>query len=82
MTHDEDLLEQLFWEFDEQRKRSGDERMAFKGKMRFYAKRIAGTERQACTKAVEDMAERYAMGSIEERLLERATEKLRARNQQ
>ena len=39
--HDEDLLEQLYWEFDAQRKKTGDERISFKGKMRFYADQIA-----------------------------------------
>ena len=38
--HDEDLLEQLYWEFDAQRKKTGDERISFKGKMRFYADQI------------------------------------------
>ena len=37
VAHDEDLLERLYWEFDHQRKKTGEERMAFKGKMRFYA---------------------------------------------
>lgn len=37
MEHDEDLLEQLYWEFDNQRKRSGDERFTFKAKVRLYA---------------------------------------------
>lgn len=37
MQHDEDLIEQLFWEFDKARKVSGDERLAFKSKLRFYA---------------------------------------------
>lgn len=35
--HDEDLLEKLYWEFDSQRKKTGEERLAFKVKMRFYA---------------------------------------------
>lgn len=34
---DEDLLEQLYWEFDTERKRSGAERDVFKGKMRYFA---------------------------------------------
>lgn len=38
--HDEDLLEQLYWEFDHQRQKTGEERMAFKGKMRFYASEV------------------------------------------
>lgn len=38
IVFDEDLLEQLYWEFDEQRKRTGMERDAFKGKMRFFAR--------------------------------------------
>ena len=37
VEHDEDLLERLYWEFDRQRKKTGEERLAFKGKMRFYA---------------------------------------------
>lgn len=37
VAHDEDLLERLYWEFDRQRKKTGEERLAFKGKMRFYA---------------------------------------------
>ena len=38
--HDEDLLEQLFWQFDEHRKRSGEERLTFKSKLRFYASKM------------------------------------------
>ncbi len=41
MKHDEDLLEQLFWEFDQEYKRSGDIRWVFKGKMRWYAQKYA-----------------------------------------
>jgi len=37
VDHDEDLLEKLYWEFDSQRKKTGEERLAFKVKMRFYA---------------------------------------------
>ena len=37
VVHDEDLLEQMYWEFDDQRRRTGEERLAFKGKMRSYA---------------------------------------------
>ena len=44
VAHDEDLLEQLYWELDSQRKKTGDERLAFKGKMRFYASEF----RQRC----------------------------------
>lgn len=40
LQHDEDLLEQLYWEMDTQRKKTGDERLAFKGKLRFYANAI------------------------------------------
>jgi hypothetical protein len=35
-THDEYLLEQLYWEFDTSRKTT-DERTAFKNKLRWYA---------------------------------------------
>ena len=37
VTHDEELIERLYWEFDSQRKTTGEERLAFKGKLRFYA---------------------------------------------
>ena len=37
VVHDEDLLEQMYWEFDDQRRRTGEERLTFKGKMRSYA---------------------------------------------
>lgn len=37
VVHDEELLEQMYWEFDGQRSRTGEERLAFKGKMRSYA---------------------------------------------
>lgn len=37
VAHDEDLLEQLYREFDAQRRRTGEERLAFKVKMRSYA---------------------------------------------
>ena len=37
VVHDEELLEQMYWEFDGQRRRTGEERLAFKGKMRSYA---------------------------------------------
>ena len=40
VTHDEDLLEQLYWDFDSQRKKTGEERLAFKGKMRSYASAV------------------------------------------
>ena len=33
---DEDMLEQLYWEFDHQRAKSGEERLNFKGKLRTY----------------------------------------------
>lgn len=39
VCHDEDLLEQLFWEFDAERK-SGEERLRFKGFLRAYAQRM------------------------------------------
>lgn len=42
----------------------------------------AEKEREACAQAIEDMATQYAMGSVEERLLERAAEAIRARSQQ
>lgn len=42
----------------------------------------AAKEREACAQAIEDMATQYAMGSVEERLLERAAEAIRARSQQ
>ena len=41
MTHDEDLLEQLYWEFDAARAKSGEERLRFKGFMRAYATKCA-----------------------------------------
>lgn len=34
MKVDEELLEQLFWEFDREHKKHGDERLTFKSKMR------------------------------------------------
>ena len=37
VDHDEDLLEKLYWGFDSQRKKTGEERLAFKVKVRFYA---------------------------------------------
>ena len=37
VAHDEDLLERLYLDFDSQRKKTGEERLAFKGKMRSYA---------------------------------------------
>lgn len=42
----------------------------------------AEKEREACAQAIEYMATQYAMGSIEERLLERAAEAILARGQQ
>lgn len=41
IKHDEDLLEQLYWDFDHERNKHGDERMKFKGKLRFYAQHVA-----------------------------------------
>lgn len=35
-NHDEEMVEQLYWDFDNQRK-LGDERLTFKGKLRYYA---------------------------------------------
>jgi hypothetical protein len=40
IQHDEDLLEQLYWEMDHRRSKTGDERLAFKSKMRFYASKF------------------------------------------
>ena len=37
VAHDEELLEQMYWEFDDQRRRTGEERLTFKGKMRTHA---------------------------------------------
>lgn len=34
---DEELLESLYWDFTDQRNKQGDERSAFKGKVRFFA---------------------------------------------
>ncbi len=44
MKHDEERLEQLYWEFDQARKKSGEERLHFKGFMRGYASHIAATK--------------------------------------
>lgn len=41
MKHDEDSLEQLFWDFDTVSKRSGDIRLSFKGAVRKYAALLA-----------------------------------------
>lgn len=41
--HDEDLLEQLFWEFDSMRK-CGHDRISFKAKLRWYANHFAGVK--------------------------------------
>lgn len=41
MKHDEDLLEQLYWEFDQARKCGGGERLIFKSKLRAYAVQCA-----------------------------------------
>ena len=38
--HDEELLEQIYWEFDDAKK-SGDERLKFKSKLRWYASHFA-----------------------------------------
>ena len=56
VAHDEDLLERLFWEFDGQRKKTGEERLAFKGKMRFYASefRARSLGRMAYAPSVSD----------------------------
>lgn len=37
---DEDLIERLFWEFDDRRKKQGEERLTFKSKMRYFASHI------------------------------------------
>lgn len=43
VAHDEDWLEQMYWEFDSERKKSGEERLRFKGFMRAYGTRFANT---------------------------------------
>lgn len=53
--HDEDLLEQLFWEFDEQSKRSGEERLAFKSKLRFYANQVNSSVIQTAANLSHDL---------------------------
>ena len=40
IQHDEEKLEQLYWEFDKARKQSGEERWHFKGLMRGYAAHV------------------------------------------
>ena len=40
MQHDEERLEQLYWEFDQARKQSGEERLHFKGFLRGYASHV------------------------------------------
>lgn len=38
--YDEDLLEELYWDYDAQRqKRNIDERSIFKGKLRYFARK-------------------------------------------
>jgi len=37
VNHDEDLLETLYWEFDNQKNKGENERLAFKTKLRYYA---------------------------------------------
>lgn len=41
LEHDEDWLEQMYWEFDAARQKSGDERLRFKGFMRAYGTKCA-----------------------------------------
>lgn len=43
IQHDEERLEQLYWEFDKARKQSGEERWHFKGFMRGYAAHVKKT---------------------------------------
>lgn len=40
----EDLYEQLYWEFDDKRKNSGDERLAFKAKLRWLTQHVKDQE--------------------------------------
>lgn len=53
--HDEDLLEQLFWEFNEQSKRSREERLTFKSKLRFYANHVNSTVIQTTANLSHDL---------------------------
>lgn len=39
--HDEDLLEQLYWDFDHESSKGGQDRLTFKSKLRFYAQHVA-----------------------------------------
>ena len=48
--HNEELLEQLYWEFDTARAKHENERLAFKGKLRFYAEQY-----------LRDMSSHYKM---------------------
>lgn len=40
-AHDEELLEQLYWDFDHESSKGGQDRLVFKGKLRFYAEHVA-----------------------------------------
>lgn len=39
--HDEDLLEQLYWDFDHESSKGGQDRLTFKAKLRHYAQHVA-----------------------------------------
>ena len=52
--HDEDLLEQLFWDFDHESKHSGDIRMAFESVMRYYAKAIVDKQLESAAALLDE----------------------------
>lgn len=61
----EDLLEQLFWEFDAEHKKSGMERDVFKGKMRFFAGKFAERVREELLKDHFKIGEEVVLGTGE-----------------
>lgn len=48
IEHDEELLETLYWEFDNSRNKKGEsERLAFKGKLRHYATQLVLSQQES-----------------------------------
>lgn len=59
---DEDMLEKLYWEFDSEVNGKGDDRLAFKAKMRFFARFCGGNRDIQRFSVLAEMFADHAVG--------------------
>ena len=55
IEHNEDLLEQLFWDFDYKARKSGDSRFAFKGIVKHYVSQLLEQYQRQIIEAHHDL---------------------------